>query len=299
MMKMMMRPDKSQLVLPQYYRYENNATFNKAYQVMFGYQTFEAFLVGAAGGRSGTAVGRVISGKATKVGSSSGGGGGFLRVKAPLNQLTQFTSVIVGSRGANGADSGNGVRASAGSFGGPSSFAGFTANGGEGGVGGMYDVTTGGYATCLPGRGGNGGGNNGGRGSGGAGSLTAEAEGQSPGVQYAALGTAPTDGVANETPSGYYLAGGGGGGGGAGRVTIWDQNPVGGASSGAKGAAGVGGVPSTYDCPGFPSVFGADVGGPGGGVDVSDFIGSATPVYFGIPDSFAGAAAGIVFLKIT
>ena len=306
MMKMMMKPQKSQLVLAPNYRYDVTGTFDKSKFVMFGYENFEVFIAGAAGGRSGTANGRVMSGGGgsnvtSHVKSSGGGGGGFMRILGKkLSALTPISPVTVGVRGANGADSDNNVKASNGSVGGYSSFAGYIAYGGQGGVGGKYNITAGGNATCTTGRGGAGGGNSLNLGDVGTGGITASAEGSYPDVDATASQTSPTDGTVGFVIGAEAIIGGCGGGGGGGRVRLFDHNREA-VLPGGQGAY-LEGSP-LYNCAGALSQSDPGFGGSGGGVNAKTALPQlGLDIRFGVGDPVPGAGInysnGVVVIKV-
>lgn len=297
MMKMLMRPDKSQLKLPPYYKYESGpVSFNKTYQAMFGYTDYTVLLIGGAGGRSGTVEGRVMGGgtSTSRMNASSGGGGGLLVATGKMSSLSQLTTINVGLRGANGTDANNG-KATDGSPGGNSSFHTWAAYGGRGGIGGTLVIGTGGIAACGAGQGGNGGGNSAGVGTPGQGAITATAQGDYPAITARTHATQPTEGTATLGAAGSgVLVGGGGGGAGAGRVRLFDemQDPP------SDGAAGSVGLSGSYDCPGQPALVDPDFGGPGGGADPHPFVTPDAIAFYGVADTFA-VAGGLVLLKIT
>jgi hypothetical protein len=288
MMRLAMRPQKHQAQLPAYFKFENSGDFDRTKPSMFGFTDYEALLIGGAGGRSGSADGRTISGTTSYVKSSGGGGGGLIHVKGKLVDLSILSPAVVGAAGGNGADSGNGVKASNGSNGGNSSFAGFSAFGGKGGKGGKYDITADGVATCTGGQGGDGGLNSAGYGTVGVGALTSTANGSFGGSQIATDGTAPTQGVV-ATGSGDVIEGGGGGAGGAGRVRLFDQNQEV-ASDGSTGNTG----PGNYD--GFGTPASSGLGGTGGGANAVDWLGF--PLNYGVAEALA-FAGGVVFIRVT
>jgi hypothetical protein len=300
MMKMMMRPQKTQLPTGNIV-FNNSGTFDRTKYSMFGYSDYKAILVGGAGGRSGRANGRTVSGKTSWVDSSGGGGGGFLVFKGKLSDIAAQSAVTVGSRGGDGSDSSNNVQASNGSDGGTTSFAGRSATGGKGGKGGKYNITTGGNATITLGRGGNGGSNSSDLGAVGIGGTTATAEGDLGGLIGEAPSQPPSEGQAG-TGTGNLIAGGGGGGGGEGRVRLFDDYK-GAASDGASGATGIG----NYDALGSVAendsgAAGAARGGFGGGCDAGDFLGFVGAYYgtAGItrPDTVR-TGTGVVIIQVS
>lgn len=125
MMLMAMRVDKSQM--SPIYRYTSPVTTaftDRDKAIMFGYTSYQALLVGGAGGRSGTA-----TGSPNRYGSGGGGGSSKL-ISGSLSSLAASEPITVGSMGTFGAD---GSTSGAGGRGGNTTFRGFTAWGGYGG----------------------------------------------------------------------------------------------------------------------------------------------------------------------
>lgn len=127
MMRAAMIPQKSQLTSLYKYTAPGAATFalrDKA--LMFGYKTYQAMVVGAAGGRSGTATG------ATPDRYGSGGGGGSSKlISGTLVSLPTSVAITVGAAGTTGT---TGAASGAGGRGGHSTFGALAS--GYGGYGG-------------------------------------------------------------------------------------------------------------------------------------------------------------------
>jgi len=208
-MKVIMRTDKTQ-VKSQYYWVKETGTFDRRAALAAGYKTYDVILVGASGGRSGTATG--TSGGYQY--ANGGGGGGSLRLSGRLIDLPDVSTVVAGEHGVGGdastkaeAPAGNGTDGEA------SSFNAYSAFGGKGAKGSDYDYTSSRDFETL-GKAGDGGGNSAGLGV--------------PGVGGTPYKTDPQGNVAGVPPtSGSYvaggvapvIAGGAGGGGGYGRTS--------------------------------------------------------------------------------
>lgn len=272
-----MRLDKSQV--PSSYRYTANTTFNRDLAIMAGYRTFDAMVVGAAGGYSGQASGTVpgFTGTVTLF-KNPGGGGGSMRKQDLLTALEPMTPVSVGVVGTNGANVGvtSGVTpAGPGGKGGTSSLgATVSATGGDGGTGG-YLRSNGAYGA---GRGGNGGI--------GIGAVAGVGgSGRQPGQGAATAGTAGT-----WVSSGGGGTGGGGGGGGAGAKVGGEFT-----SLNAVGGSGAQGGDNSYRSPISNVAMPVNDGQGGAGANVAPFTGGSAE-HFGTP--IYGNPAGVVLLKI-
>lgn len=287
MMKMAMRIQKNQI--PGYvattlvYAPGQSNTFNKIPYIMAGYTTYDVFIVGASGGKSGIAYGR--SDNFCNMRQSGGGGGGCLRLQGPLVNLPDSTSLTTGAVGANGGNAAQfDLTAGNGGVGGSSSFNGYVAYGGEGGRGGRWDYLPTGtpgagyFQNNLPGRGGNGGGNSMSFGSAGSGAVMSvcAVPNYGPATEYPGTGgTGATPGSYINAGSFPVIGGGCGGGGGKGAVvkdfgtTIWW-----GGSDASSGSQIAGGIPAAE---GAGSPTSASEGGIGGGANIGVIVGG----YFG------------------
>lgn len=250
-MKMMMRIQKAQL--PSLYKWtvaRDGTVFNKELHEIAGYRNFQAYMVGAAGGKSGQANG---SSTANIAYASGGGGGGLLHIAGAMQDLVANQHVFVGSKGADGKNSANTVKAGDGSAGGDSSFGVWWAQGGRGGVGGKISQVGGGASYTAS--------------KGGAGGTNSEAVGS------AGAGGNPSPTQGNYGSSG-NSSGGGGGGGGGGRVKISGAVQVA-ASAGAAGLSGS----AAYTAPG--GAVASYKGGGGGGANVGLVLPAGSPEYYG------------------
>jgi hypothetical protein len=230
---MMMRPQKTQL--PSVYKWDGPVltSWNNGLHMIAGYRTYEAMVVGAAGGRSGTSSGKQNNGQTIRSDAAGGGGGGAHKVSGNLADLPVTVGVIAGQAGGDGADhtTASSGRAGDGEDGGISSFGGVAqATGGYGGEGG-YTRPGGGSERAMPGAGGVG------------------AAGGTPGEV-----ANNDDGTAVTFPGGFSS---GGGLGGYGKIQIPDitQN----ATAGGDGASN---LPDNIASGQFPD---GNKGGGGGG----------------------------------
>lgn len=283
MMRMQMRIQKNQIpggaALQLVYSGAQSNTFDKTPYVMAGYENFDILIVGAAGGASGAAYGNTSS--SIKMSGSGGGGGGSLRLQGKLNTLPILSPIVVGGPGSVGADSGIRSKAGNGGGGGYSAFGSYNAYGGGGGIGADWDlIDFGGGDTYVKigirGQGGVGGGNGLGVGAGGVGAVCSDASIYT-GSSFGA--SAPGDGGSPATLGTYVAAGsfpiiggGHGGGGGKGQLlgdTAFTQAPTNGAWGNTTQATGIG----------SNTVF--NIGGTGGGADISLVLGGAYRGYGG------------------
>lgn len=265
MMKMAMRPDKSQYG-PTLIKYTATGQFvdrNRA--LMFGYRNYEMFLVGAAGGYSGQASGATYQGTFTTY-AAAPGGGGCLHLAGKIIDLSTVENVTVGLAGANGSSTSTvGVKAGDGVVGGNTSFKGHSAYGGLGGVGDRWNKGPSGHPDSYnsKGYGGHGGGNSAGLGAGGVrgsgGWYYHSADTGSTSTTVSVVPTAGTFVVGGTAP---VVGGGKGGGGGTGDNT---------AVPGDVPRAGATGASSAHSAAGGP--INVSVGGSGGGADLFDFTG--------------------------
>lgn len=240
MMLMQMRLQKNQVAsLYQYKTAGSFAFFERSLAIMAGYKTFDAIVVGAAGGWGVSTHTRACGG--------GPGGGGTIRLQGSLLSIPENTPVVVGAVGADGF--GPNYADSTGMTGGTSSLSTFEAYGGVGGGYGRWAPTSFSYS----GDGGNGGGNSAGLGSAGVGGSGAGEDFLGGGHSHNA--TSSTAGAYAAGGSGLVVAGGKGGGGGCGkfdgdvvdtsaRVGSTGNNTVladtGGAAVSDKGGAGGG-----------------------------------------------------------
>lgn len=253
--------------------------FDKTPYAQLGYVNYDVIVVGAVGGRSGTAYG-APTGRHIVYGAG-GGGGGFARKQGLLSDLDIFTTLTVGAQGKDGTDAGDNDKAGNGLVGGDSYFGTLGGYGGKGAIGGLAQGVPGEAQSPLlksdPCIGGIGGGNTLNLGASGTGGRQGDSDGGS--VQPP---VAPTKGTA----TGMGQSGGKGGGGGAGRFimsgrTLQVEQP------GAVGSQGVG-----MDCSGGPPT--VYRGGNGGGVNLISFLGFSE--YYG---GGVGSGNGVVCIKLT
>lgn len=302
MMKMQMRPQKTQISLPTSITYTAAATFDRTMYSIFGYARYEALLIGGSGGKSANAHSKQPSGAPNVevfAYGSGGGGGGVLHLQGDLASLAVQTAVVVGAAGDDStANAGDNVKAGNGTDGGTTTFNAKSAYGGKGATGGKCTINTDTGSNpwkvnITASQGGAGGGNSENLGSGGVGGSTGSCvDGQF--VAFTGNGslTNVTDPV-NPTAgtgvagTGSVLSGSHGGGGGQGRLIAGNaglDDPANGATS----STGFDGAPGrTAE---------TDQGGSGGGGDEFALTGSHT--YWGSNDG-SGHGAGRVFLKVS
>ena len=302
MMKMQMRLDKSQVsdsVTPRYLT-PGSYSFDRSLLSMAGYTKFDVMIVGASGGKCGTAWGNTS--QTIDMKRCGGGGGGALRIQGNLVDLAAVTPIVVGAAGADAAaDSTTRGKAPDGAPGGASTFGKYTASGGKGAVGGNWDrvltaIFGGSEYHIYPGDildssgniighkvsvGGAGGGNNQNLGSGGAGGQCSYMIANDSSNVTLDAGDGPVSAqnghwvTGSPASDGTIVSGGFGGGGGPGDSdtygTHFDQRPGGDGS--LEGPSGPGG-------PG-----GSAVGGNGGGADIGDVT--------GVPGTYRGSGTGV------
>lgn len=294
-----MRPQKTQYKSIILYTDPNVTTYSWDRRPLMsaGFTDFDIILVGAAGGRAGTAWGQ---GSGDRAYSSGGGGGGSLRLKGKLKDLpNDVTTFWVGAVGFNGADStSNEAPAGGGQNGthtGMQNGLTYEAYGGTGAIGADFNITTSEDFSRV-GEGGDGGGNSAALGSGGLGGRALKTD-----PQGNVAGTAPSAGVYTVSASGFIVGGGKGGGGGPGKVKIASsiKAPPYSGSDGHTGAptwtTGPGGAPGTND------------GGHGGGYNIADFQPGVAPENADVYGSWVGTGGvsgdsspdGVVCIKVS
>lgn len=290
-MKIMMRPDKSQQVTVLKYTTPGYYEYRKMLHLLTGFTTYEALLVGGAGGQSGQALGNASS----RQYQCGGGGGGVLRLSGPIADLPSISALVVGGPGANGADSlSNEAKAGNGEDGGDTLFNAHMAYGGGGAIGGQYAISGSGgtlsrqYPTNS--EGGDGGGNSAALGTGGAGGRAARLE-QEPGTAEVINSTAPTMGT-------YVVGGvapviGGGVGGGGGPGDCLEVINVG-QSTGQARAGGAGNHPDLSSAAGNS---GSTSGGSGGGANVQTITGVAEE--YGTSKPSGGNPNGVLYIEFS
>jgi hypothetical protein len=235
-MKMLMRPQKSQL--PDTYIWDAPVwtSWKAGIHKLAGYRNFDVLLVGAAGGPSGRAEGKTSSGKTITAHPGGGGGGGSLRAAGDLLTLADSVGVLAGEAGSSGSDAGLTGSAGDGTDGYDTYFATWSATGGKGGKGG-YVRANGNYDRSKGG-------------DGGVGSLGGtRGDGDVNG--------SGKDGLATVLSGGLTGFSAGGGGGGWGKMVTEDS-----VLSPTDGGDGTSNVPG-YSAVGQPS--GTNVGGGGAG----------------------------------
>lgn len=289
-MKAIMRLDKSQVSAVA--RFEGSGVFRSDLRIMAGYKTYDAILVGAAGGKGGFAISKG-SPVRYKMYPCGGGGGGSLVLRGNLADIPSVTTVQVGRVGADGLDGGPDAKAGDGTPGENTVWNGRTAFGGGGGIGGDFTSTV--YTkptvnvdkvdvTTRP-LGGNGGGNSAGLGTGGIGGKMYMNEIPSNGVPVETAGVPATAGtyiVGSPTPD--VIGGGVGGGGGFGSNRS-PEYPDKNAEPGKDGGV------SYLDAPGLPNT--TYDGGTGGGANVMPIT--------GVSETYGGGDSlyGIVVMKFS
>lgn len=126
MMLIAMKPQKSQLQSVFKYTAGQSISFKRDVAIMYGYQNFDAMLVGGGGGSSSVATGP------TPDRYQNGGGGGSSKlVSGLLSSLSAVVTGVVGWYGANALT--NGAASTAGGRGENTTFGPWTAYGGYGG----------------------------------------------------------------------------------------------------------------------------------------------------------------------
>lgn len=277
-MKMAMRLDKSQMQGQTLKKFTDDGTFNRDLFVMAGFTTFEAFLVGAAGGGSGN-VGKA---QVSMQYSCGGGGGGTLHLLGKLTDIPSKTAIVVGKAGANGSNEGipgpSDTTPVDGKDGGTTSFDTHQAFGGKGANGGRWGSDSYLVENSV---GGDGGGNSAGLGAGGVGGKASSSSSSNN-------STAPT--VGTFVAGGTYPVVGGGKGGGGGPGEAWFQFSK--MASPKAGAAGSDG--SVWMNNGQPA--GNHAGGTGGGAYLEPLLGVVER--YG-SDPVDGSSDGVVVVKIS
>jgi hypothetical protein len=257
MMKIAMRPQKTQLQSLYKFTAPGTGTFSKRnIAIMLGYKNFDVLVVGGAGGRSGISSGFAYDGNSISMGSNGGGGGGSKRVTDALANMPTSVNYTVGALGTPGTNVGVTVSPTSkpeckGGDGGDSSFGTIAVAGGGKGGNPVACWSNGGISATT---GGGVGGTSTGSPAGGAGGITDD-------PPY----TPSSAGVWNDS-----VKAGSGGGGGSGRdrwngATTYGPTPASaGSSSGAAGA---------YSAPAEASPIG-DSGGGGGGCNLAPLTGT-------------------------
>lgn len=278
-MRMMMRLQPKQVAKTWVLTTPGSGTIDVRLQKLAapgGFMTYQAFLVGGAGGRSARALG-YLGLEGLYLGRAGGGGGGSLLLQGVTSDLPDDVPYTVGAAGTTPNDAGNNADAPNGTAGGDSTFydATFIAHGGKGGVGGDFD----GGASSGNGQGsvgGAGGTNSAGLGAGGVGGDGGSEFWDTSGTPSFSGATSPTAGtyVGVGGPIGHPAPTviGGGRGGGGGRPKFNGSTPSSAATAGATGNSGGFSVAGS-------AASGADGGYGGGGAraQVDDY--TNTEVY--------------------
>lgn len=256
---------------------------------------YQAFLVGAAGGKSAQALG--YSGTVGPyLGRAGGGGGGSLMLQGVVADLMDDVPYTVGAAGTQPANAGNNANAPDGTAGGDSTFydGTFIAHGGKGGIGGDFSGTSssGSGSGSIGGAGGTNSAGLGAGGVGGDGGFMSWGPGGSPdggGQTSPTAGTYVGVGGALTHPMPKAIAGGRGGGGGRPDLPSWSPS-----SPSAGGTGNSGGFP----VPGS-AASGADGGyGGGGSYEQVNFL---VQEYYGSGGTVAGqvrSANGLVAVNL-
>lgn len=293
MMLMTMRPTKDQFNEPLIYKFDTPGAviFDKRNRaMMFGFETYEALLVGAAGGYSGYGQSDSYIGTYTAY-QGGGGGGGSLRLMGTLKSLSAVESLSIGAVGSAGANATNNGQAGNGGTGGSTTFKGHSAYGGAGGKGPKWNTGPAVHKDKYlspKGEGGAGGGNSAGLGSGGVGGVG--------GYYYYAVDTGTYTRTVSTSPTvGTFVAGGvspvvGGGKGGGGGPG--DNNGI----PGDVPRAGATGNNATDYYSGGGAISGS-AGGAGGGADL--FAITGVHEYYGHGNTAGKNPSGAIAIKIS
>src|SRR6478736_2348498 len=271
-MRMLMRAQKTQVPSEWSFYTPGAYTMKWAWAALAGYKTYDAVIIGAAGGKSGQAF---SAGSVTTLGRAGGGGGGSLRLRGKLADAAALLNdmpCVVGAAGTNGSNGAVNGKAGNGTNGGDSSLGFFSAYGGIGGTGGDFAGSTSSGYISTKGKGGDGGGNSKGVGAGGLGGVSGDLSWDSSGSPNYVAGPAATTGTYVAVSDGTDVIGGGkGGGGGRPGYSGW-VNGSAGALGNNTGMAVAGSVASGLDSgPGG----GANASGPSGFDGVADRYGTA------------------------
>lgn len=242
-----------------------------------GYRYFDAIMVGGSGGYGG----RSYKNSGLYSYGAGPGGGGCLRIRGKLTDLTSDATLIgAGSVGANGSDQTTPTAGGTGGTGGTSNFYAWQAFGGKGGGGGdtSYSASLGDSYTISDG--GDGGDNSLGLGSPGVGS------------EGGLDSTAPNHTAAT---SGVYAVSGGNGGGGGGGGESGKADSASSASPYAGAAGKTGNVYTPDNITGIAGLVTSNKGGAGGGANISDVTGGPNEYYGGY--AAGSEPKGVVYVK--
>jgi hypothetical protein len=270
MMFMAMKLDKSQVNAgSDTYAFKAAGSYSfkdRDLAIMAGYTKYEAFLVGAASGFGGNAIGKSgTNGDGITLYGGGASGGGSLRLMDTLLAMAASEPIVVGDAGTDGADKNDNTTAGIGTAGGNTTFRGYSAYGGTPTPNGGARINGNANGYAAGGGGGNGGGNSANLGTGGLGSDPNGASWSTSGTPSGYAGTNAGTGYfqAGGTPP--VVGGGFGGGGGRGNLTGIFTGVSYTSSPGATGNN------TAYACTGASSV--SNKGGAGGGADLFPITG--------------------------
>lgn len=293
MMLMAMKLDKSQVNAgSDQYAFKAAGSYSfkdRDLAIMAGYMSYEAFMVGAASGFGGNAVGKSgTSADGITLYGGGSAGGGSLHLQDKLIGLSPSEPIVVGAAGTDGANNTSNGTAGTGTAGGNTTFHGYSAYGGgvPSGARTVAQSSTNGYTTG--GVGGAGGGNSAGLGSGGVGGDSNWASWSSAGTPDGGAGTNATTGTFVTGGTAPVVGGGKGGGGGRGDLTGIFTGATYNPSSGSTGNN------PDYACTGGASA--SSKGGGGGGADLFPITG--VHEYYGTRQT-ARVASGAFVLKLS